>query len=44
MQTKGTIIQFDEGLVVRLRNKTNNDLFIRLCKKMNSDKSEYNGA
>ena len=44
MESKRTNNQFDEGLVVRLRNRTNNDLFIRLYKQMNSDKSDQSRA
>lgn len=40
MQTKGTNKQIEEALVVRLRNRTNNDLFVRLYKQMNSDNSD----
>jgi hypothetical protein len=44
MQTKGTNKQIEEALVVRLRNRTNNDLFVRLYKQMNSDNSDQSGA
>ena len=44
MQTKGTNKQIEEALVVRLRNRTNNDLFVRLYKQMNSDISDQSGA
>ncbi|HZA42297.1 MAG TPA: hypothetical protein VE504_00845 [Nitrososphaeraceae archaeon] len=44
MQTKGTNKQVDEALVVRLRNRTNNDLFIRLYRQMNTDDTDQSGA
>jgi hypothetical protein len=44
MQSKGTNKQIEEALVVRLRNRTNNDLFVRLYKQMNSDNSDQSGA